>query len=76
MDFVHTELDDENQLKLVFDFGPGTWRLDPLNLGAGSYVVTVFASAENAQSIKRDLHWSCGKTWDSLKIDRPLPTDG
>jgi hypothetical protein len=76
MDFVHTEPDDENQLKLVFDFGPGTWRLDPLNLGAGSYVVTVFASAANAQSIKRDLHWSCGKTWDSLKIDRPLPADG
>jgi hypothetical protein len=45
-------------------------------LDSGEYVVTVFASAENAKSIKRDIHWSYGgTTFDSLKIDRPLPTE-
>jgi len=79
MDLVHTllELNDGKPSKLVFDFGPGAHRLDDaLKPGAGSYVVTVFASAENAKSIKRDLHWSYGGTWDSLRIDKPLPTDG
>jgi hypothetical protein len=68
VDFVHTSLDDENHLELVFDFGKGAHRLAPLNLGSGSYVVTVFASAENAKSIRREVQWSYGNTLDSLKI--------
>jgi hypothetical protein len=76
VDLVHTALDDEGDLQLLFDFGEGAHRLAPLNLDSGDYVVTVFVSAENAKSIKRDLHWSYGKTWDSLTINRALPTDG
>jgi hypothetical protein len=74
VDFVHTLLDDENNLELVFDFGEGAHRLASLNLGSGNYVVKVFASAENAESITRDLHWSYGKTIDSLRIDAGSPS--
>lgn len=69
VDFVHTSLDDQQRLALIFDFGKATQRLAPLNFGTGKYDVKVFASAENAKSITRDLHWSFGNTVDSLKIN-------
>jgi hypothetical protein len=69
VDFVHSSLDDQNNLELIFDFGKAAHRLAPLKFGSGRYDVKVFASAENAKSITRVLHWSYGKTVDSLKID-------
>jgi hypothetical protein len=71
MDLVHTSLDDQNNLELVFDFGKGAHRLAGLNMGSGDYDAKVFASAENARSIVRNVHWSYGNTLDSLTIEQP-----
>lgn len=70
IDLVHTE-DTNPGGHMVFDFGKAAHRLEDLKPKvdrSATYTARVFASAENAGSVTREVRWECGTSLDSLKI--------
>jgi hypothetical protein len=67
-DLVHVS-ERRDGIALDFDLAATPIRLTDLNLGRGLYEVTIFANADNADSITRTVRWKWNGTIEGLEIE-------